>query len=154
MDAQDVPRSHGRRPGCLLLVLVAAGSTAVLYAGAAIYESWGRPTVASVRGMLADSGIRPGSARQEVQAWLDGQGIYYKPDAEVDKTGGYPAAKTPAEVGGLGPGEVGGVAVARWAEAVVYPYNPWWRGEVWAYFFFDRGGRLIRYEVRAWPGYF
>jgi hypothetical protein len=108
--------------------------------------------VSPVRGaenLLTESGPSGGTSREQVESWLDRQGIRHARYSSALDHGDYPAGASPFEFGGLANGVQGAYIVGK----INAPHFYGWGSEVWVYFFFDSDGRLIQRIVKRWDAY-
>jgi|SRR5579871_8050 len=129
--------------GCSLalcfLILIAAG---ILW--------WDE--VGPIRGaekFVTKSGPGDGASREEVESWLDRQGIRRARYSGAADGGDYPAVGSPFQSGGLANGEQGEYIVGK----IDAPHFFGWKSQIWVYFFFDSDGRLIQRIIKRWDAY-
>jgi hypothetical protein len=143
MTSATTPTPPSRKRGCLLFLLILfLIAVAVLVLDEIAPVLWAKGKV-----VLSAPGV--GATREEVEGWLDQQGIRHSRHSLSDH-GGYPACLSPAEFGDLASGVQGAYIVGR----IRVPHLYDWVSYVWIYFFFDSDGRLIQNIVKRWDAYF
>jgi hypothetical protein len=136
--------------GCSTVLLLLVALVAVLFWRE---TPWGM-TPYQVDRLVSRADLRPGATRVSVENWLDSQQIPHDFTTDAENPGG-PMGYRPRlqDLCDLKPDDVAGIVRAKIRNVVVDPWCPWWNGEIWVYFFFDRDNKLIRYVVEAWPYY-
>jgi hypothetical protein len=143
MESTTIPASPRRTLGCFLVLLILFLIVVAVLVLDEVAPVWW------AEGKVATGAPGVGATREEVEAWLDQQGIHHIRYSGVNDAGLYPPTQSPSEFGDLLPGIRGQYVVGR----LSVPHLYGWASEIWIYFFFDLDGRLIQHIVKRWDGY-